>query len=304
LAALLLGRLGRASRAWLLAAFGLVRRALPLHMAAQLLLLTGALLLVLAYEIGGLWQAEQIGRGEVWLAVMAGMLGIGALVALARSLRQLRTALGLFEPEPLPLIGRCVDAAAAPGLWRELHRLSDRAGAAPPDQLVLGLTDGFFVTSGEILLQPEQRRLRGRTLHVPLPLLAALDREEALSIIGHELGHFSGADTEYSRRFAPIYAGVARSLEAVAQAQAGHPSLLTRPALMLGEFVMRQFDHAVHHWSRQREFAADGVGAWLTSPQAAASALLRSTALGQPLQEALVQAVQAGAAAEPDLLAA
>ncbi|WBV44890.1 M48 family metallopeptidase [Pseudoroseomonas cervicalis] len=304
LAALLLGRLGRASRAWLLTAFGLVRRALPLHMGAQLLLLTGALLLLLGYEIAGLWGEGQVGRGEIWLAIMAGMLGLGALTMLGRALRQLRTALALFEPEPLPLIGRCLDETAAPGLWRELRGLATRSGAALPDQLVLGLTDGFFVTSGEILLQPEQRRLRGRTLHVPLPLLAALDRAEALSIIGHELGHFSGADTEYSRRFAPIYAGVARSLDAVAQHQADNLSLLTRPALMLGEFVMRQFDHAVHHWSRQREFAADGVGAWLTSPQAAASALLRSAALAQPLHDALVQAVQAGPEAAPDLLAA
>ncbi|MDQ1077877.1 M48 family metallopeptidase [Pseudoroseomonas cervicalis] len=304
LAALLLGRLGRASRAWLLTAFGIVRRALPFHMALQLLLLTGAVLAAMGFEVAGIWHQGRLGQGEVKLAVWAGLLGLGALVMLVQALRQLRTALTLFTPEPLPLLGRCVDEGAAPGLWRDLRGLAGRAGAAVPDQLVLGLTDGFFVTSGEILLLPEQRRLRGRTLHVPLPLLASLDREEALAIIGHELGHFCGEDTEYSRRFVPIYAGVARSLEAVAQHQSGSFGLLTRPALMLGEFVMRQFDHAVHHWSRQREFAADGVGAWLSTPQAAASALLRSGALAAPLNQGLARAVEAGPAAAPDLLAA
>ncbi|WP_309228771.1 M48 family metalloprotease, partial [Roseomonas sp. KE2513] len=127
------------------------------------------------------------------------------------------------------------------------------------------------------------------------------------AIIGHELAHFSGGDTEYSLRFLPIYAGVGRSLDAVALAGMGADgshSLLTRPALQLGVFVMDQFHHAVRHWSRLREFAADAAGAKATSADAAARALLRTAAAYPRIDETLGSSFRAPDAAPPDLVAA
>jgi Zn-dependent protease with chaperone function len=307
LAAVLIGRAGRASRARLLASFNLLRRALPFHMALQILLIAAASLSVLGFEGAALWHSGRLSSGDVKLMAVAGMFGVFAIILVVGALSQLRKALRLFTPEPLPLLGREVGRDEAAGLWRTVLDLSARCDAQPPEHIVVGLTDGYFVTSSDIVLRPEERRISGRTLHVPLPHLALTDREEAAAIIGHELGHFSGEDTEYSRRFVPIYAGVSRSLEAVAESEANGNALslvLTRPALMLGLFVMEQFDHAVHHWSRQREFAADAVGARLTSNKAAASALLRSSAIHPRIQDVLGEVAEKPANRPADLLPA
>jgi Zn-dependent protease with chaperone function len=305
LAAMLMGRMGRASRARLLSNFNLVRRALPFFMAAQIVLIATTSLAVLGFEGAALWHSGRISSGDVKLMVVAGMLGVVAIMLVVATLGQLGKALRVFAPEPLPVLGREVDRTEAAGLWRAVLDLAARCKAQPPEHIVVGLTDGFFVTSSDIVLRPEDRRISGRTLHVPLPHLALIDHEEAAAIIGHELGHFSGEDTEYSRRFVPIYAGVSRSLEAVAETDAGGHAFslfLTRPAMMLGLFVMEQFDHAVHHWSRQREFAADAVGARLTSDKAAASALLRSSAIFSRIHEVLGEAVKNPATRPLDLL--
>ncbi|EHM02346.1 peptidase, M48 family [Acetobacteraceae bacterium AT-5844] len=305
--AVLLGRAGRASRARLLAGFNLVRRGMPFFMAAQIGLTGLAVLTILAFEASALWQSGRVSDGDAKLMTFAAVLGFFALALVVSALWQLRRALRIFEPEPIPLLGREVGREDAAGLWRTVLDLAARAGAEPPQHLVVGLADGFFATSGDIMLRPEERLITGRTLHVPLPHLALIDTEEAAAIIGHELGHFSGADTEYSRRFVPIYAGVSRSLEAVAESEGqgnAFSLLLTRPALMLGLFVMEQFDHAVHHWSRQREFAADAVGARLTSNRAAASALLRSSAILPRIHEVLTDAVQHPASCPQNLLPA
>jgi hypothetical protein len=99
--------------------------------------------------------------------------------------------------------------------------------------VVIGLRGGFFVSSGAKLLRPGETRLEGRTLYLPLPYLPLLPSDELAAIIGHDLAHFAGADTGYSLRFLPIYAGVQRSLNAVLTAGTTNTwslSLLTRPA--------------------------------------------------------------------------
>ena len=184
--------------------------------------------------------------------------------------------------------------------------MSESLGALRPDHVVVGLTDGFHVTSGDKVLEPGGQQLTGRTLYLPLPYLPFLRPDEFVAVIGHELAHFSGDDTAYSLRFLPIYAGVGRSLEAIAQGGVdgrGAGSPLLGPALRLGLFVMDQFHHAVRHWSRQREFAADATGAGLSSPEAAARALLRVSALHGPIDEALAAATENPEATSNDLVA-
>jgi Zn-dependent protease with chaperone function len=109
--------------------------------------------------------------------------------------------------------------------------------------VVVGLVDGFFVTSSDVDVQPRQERLRGRTLHLPLPALAMLDADETKAVITHELAHFAGEDTAYSTRFLPIYAGIERNLTALT---AIGRALMARweqaPAVILGTHVMTVFD--------------------------------------------------------------
>jgi hypothetical protein len=126
---------------------------------------------------------------------------------------------------------------------------------------------------------------------------------ETAAIIGHELAHYAGGDTAYSQRFLPIYAGVGRSLDAVAERHRNSLGLLG-PSVRLGLFVMDRFHLAVRHWSRVREFAADAAGAAVTSPAASARALLRYGAVGPRIAETLDAAAGAPEAAPSDLVAA
>lgn len=55
--------------------------------------------------------------------------------------------------------------------------------------------------------------------------MALLDDAEAAAVIGHELGHFTGEDTQYSLRFVPLYAGMQNSLEQMANSSQGFSGL-------------------------------------------------------------------------------
>ncbi|ATY30763.1 peptidase M48 [Sphingomonas psychrotolerans] len=301
-----LGWAGRQSRDALERGFSFVRRALPPLLGVQVVATALGVVAAVAFEAAPLAELENPGTRDMKLMLIAVVVMGFSLWTAGKAVFNLRHTLALFEPDPLEIDGRNVSRADAPGLWQWVDGLAQRLGALRPDQIVVGLTGGFFVTSGPKLL-PDGQRFEGRTLYLPLPYLPLLRQDETEAIIGHELGHFTGGDTEYSLRFLPIYAGVNRSLAAMVLAGRGadgSDGLITRPAVELGVFVMERFDRAVMHWSRVREFAADEAGARITSPEAQARALLRTDAVERCIAETLGAAFQKPETAPPDLIAA
>ena len=296
----LAGLWARRSRDSLLASFNLVRRVLPVALGLQVVGLSLAVLSAALFETGGLWFTERFSTGEAKLLLgallIAGMAVWGAVAAV----RGLHGVFALFTPEPLDVSGRTLDEAEAPGLWRFVRELARRQEALEPDAIVLGLTGGFFVTEGAVRLDPEGITLKGRTLYLPAAYLAILNGRELAAVIGHELAHFSGADTAYSRRFAPIYASLHRSL--VVLGDAGVGGVLTRPAVHLGFRSWTTFDAAVARWSRAREFEADRRGAVIAGREAAASALLRVGPTGPIIAGTLGNAFMEPDAAGEDLV--
>ncbi|MCJ2084998.1 M48 family metalloprotease [Methylobacterium sp. E-005] len=295
------GLWARRSRDALLASFGLVRRVLPALLGLQIVGLSLAVLAAALFEATGLWFTQRFSAGEAKL--LLGALVIAALAAWAAvaAVRGLRGVFALFTPEPIDVRGRALDEAEAPGLWRFVRELAGRGDALAPDAVVVGLTGGFFVTEGAVRLNPDGRTLTGRTLYLPAPYLGVLDRRELSAVIGHELAHFAGEDTAYSRRFTPIYAGLHRALAALGNAGPG--DLLTRPAAYVGHRSLGTFDAAVARWSRAREFEADRRGALVSGAPPAASALLRVGVLGQVVSETLGSAFDAPDVAPDDLVA-
>ena len=304
LAGALLGHWGRTSREVLVRGFAIVRRVLPAVLAIQIVSGVSAFVAALVFEAAALVQSG-LGAAELKMLGIAGVAILASLYVAGCALAGLRHALAAFEPDPLRVIGRRVSPEQAPGLWRLVEWIAVELGALKPDAIVVGLTEGFFVTADAKILQPGGETLSGRTLYVPLPYLPLLRLDELTAILGHELAHFAGGDTAYSLRFLPIYAGVGRSLNAVAAA--GERNLafgLLSPTIRLGVFVMDQFHHAVRQWSRTREFAADVAGAAPTSPEAAARALLRTGAIHPRIAETLSEAAENPDAASIDLVAA
>lgn len=297
-----LGWVGRGSRDALVRGFSLMRRVLPAVLALQILAATAGFVAVVIFEAGMLVQGGFTGDGMKLMAIAAVAVG-GTILAAGGALLGLRRALDAFEPDPLPILGRQITPDEAPGLWRLVEGLAERMGALKPEAMVVGLTEGFYVTAGPAVLEPGGARLTGRILYAPLPYLALMRGDETAAIIGHELAHYAGGDTAYSQRFLPIYAGVGRSLEAMAGRERGALGLLG-PSVRLGLFVMERFHLAVRHWSRVREFAADAAGAAVTSSAASARALLRYGAVAPRIGETLEAAAGAPETAPPDLVAA
>ncbi len=295
------GLWARRSRDALLTSFGLVRRVLPVLLGLQIVGLSLAVLAAALFEATGLWFTRRFSAGEVKL--LLGALVIAALAAWAAvaAVRGLRGVCALFTPEPIDVRGRVLDEADAPGLWRFVRELAGRGDALVPDAVVVGLTGGFFVTESAVRLSPDARTLTGRTLYLPAPYLGVLDGRELSAVIGHELAHFAGEDTAYSRRFTPIYAGLHRALTALGNVGPG--GLLTRPAAYVGHRSFGIFDAAVARWSRAREFEADRRGARVSGAPPAASALLRVGVLGPVVGETLASAYGEPDAAPDDLVA-
>lgn len=285
------GLRARQSRERLLHAFALGSRLLPYVLVGHGVAMAAAVALMLSYEGLAMWHIGRLGSGEIKLMAVLGVIAAFCVYSIWLLLKQLRRMLTMFKPEPVEMFGLVVTPEQAPVLWSRVTELAGNLGALPPDHIVVSLAEGFYVTSSKALVLPAQIPLRGRTLHLPLLHLGLLSRDEVGAVIGHELAHFAGQDTDYSLRFLPIYDGVNRSLEALLETMAASDFIqgrLMRPSFMFGVFFMQRFDLAVNRWSRERELLADAAGARLAGNAAAASALLRVSVLQPHVEEALI----------------
>ena len=95
---------------------------------------------------------------------------------------------------------------------------------------------------------------------------------EADGVLAHELAHFSGADTFYSKKTAPLLAGYQRYLEALYRGGIG------RVVFYFMNCFRSLFELSLGKRRREREFRADRIAAEITSPRDVAGALLRITA--------------------------
>lgn len=281
------GRTARRSRDALLKVFARCRKLLPFILTGQMTLVGLSIICVMAYE--AMWFAGNFvlrgGGAKIMLLILIGILLI--IWYIIKGLFKLRKSFAMFRSEPSDVTGHAVSREEAPGLWQWVDEIAAKVGTTPPDHIIAGMTECFYVTSHNINLNGNQL-IEGKTLYFPLLYSALLNREEASAVIGHELGHFTGEDTTYSLHFAPIYAGMSHSISLVANEMQGYYSkVIMSPSVYLGLFFLEQFDFAVSHWSRIRELEADKAGASVSSPEAVASSLLRISAVSDVISETL-----------------
>jgi Zn-dependent protease with chaperone function len=201
-----------------------------------------------------------------------------ALAGLVAGLLVLRQSFAFFRAEPVATIGRLANLADYPTLQGRLKHISARLDAEVPQNIILGLQPNFYVTAYPIRLIPSGEILHGNTLYLSLALCRTFTSAEFEAVVGHEVGHFIGEDATYSRRFAPAYATLGRAIgvmEARVAPEASSANIFALPALLMLRLCMLQFAQAERSIGRQREFAADEVGARVAGPKALASALLK-----------------------------
>lgn len=175
--------------------------------------------------------------------------------------------------------GEEITREMAPALWHDLERLSDSMETAPPDHVIAGIDDNFFVTQTPVQVagheDQEPRTIKGRTLFVSLSLLKKLPHQEADAVLLHELAHFSGNDTTYTQKIAPLLARYGHYLQGL------YDGGISRPVFYFAVMFRALYELSLGKLSRQREFRADRLASEKTSPASMAHALLRITAYSQ-----------------------
>ncbi|MFC5823749.1 M48 family metallopeptidase [Nonomuraea insulae] len=160
-----------------------------------------------------------------------------------------------------------------PVLWQTVEDLAQRVRTAPPDEIRLVAEVNAAVSEDTRLLGLRATR---RRMFIGLPLLQTLTVDEMRSVLGHELGHYSGAHT---RLGAPVYRGRV-SLIATVQGLRNHP-FIQRLFTWYAKLYLR-VSQAV---SRKQELEADRFAVAIGGRQAMAGALrkIHTTATGWDL---------------------
>jgi len=260
------------------------------------LMLIGLTLVNAAIAMGAIYYGESALIGRIHVGIIAA-IGLGALCGI---LFMARNLFSLIKKAQAVVVGNSLSRNEAPELWNRVEQIAERIGTLRPQHIVVGLDPNFFMTEADVMCL--NGNLSGRTLYCSLPLSRILTTSEFLSIIGHELGHFKGLDTKFSERFYPIYRGTASSIAGLLQATGGDRSaaiIAILPAIAILSYFLECFSVAESRISRDRELAADKVGASVTDVATIATALVKVHAfsgLWDRLQHAAAEALQEGKA--------
>jgi Zn-dependent protease with chaperone function len=246
-----------------------------------------AALLMAAIYFG---ESALINRVHVGIVLAVGVGAVGGVVAVARS------AFSVVKRAETLAIGKTISREVAPQLWGVIEASAKRLGALLPEKVVIGVDPTFFVTEADVITQ--SGRLSGRTLYCSMPLARILTVDEFTAIIGHELGHFRGADTKFSERFYPIYRGAGDALGGLQAAGGeGWGVVALLPAMAVFGYFLEAFAVAESRLSRERELVADQAGASVSSETVMAAALVKVHAYAgvwNDVQQAAAEALGKG----------
>jgi len=218
--------------------------------------------------IGALWELMLV-IGRVYPFVILAV-GIGVLAGVAGVLRALWA---MLRPSTLDAQGVELARDRYPELFAEVDDVAAKLGAEPPTTILAGLEPNFYVVETDV--QALRGRFGGKVMYLSVLVSRVLSRAELRAIIGHELGHFRGLDTAYSKAFAPVYAGGVTSLQALSQAMSGWRGIAMLPAFKMLEAFFVSFAESESTIGRTRELEADTAGVEASSATALGSSLLK-----------------------------
>jgi Zn-dependent protease with chaperone function len=257
-------------------------------------LLIGLVAVHAALAIAAIYYGEAALLGRIHGGVIVA-IGLGALLGVAALIPNVFSLISKAETF---VLGTEITRKQAPELWQRVEEIANQLGALHPQHVVVGLDLNFFVTEADVVCQ--SGKLSGRTLYCSLPFCRILNKEEFSAVIGHELGHYKGLDTQFSQKFFPIYRGTTSAIASL-QETGGEDSKIIPllPAIAVLSYFLECFSVAESRISRVRELAADQEGATITHPASLASALVKLHAFAgtwEQVRQAAVSAIHDGKA--------
>jgi Zn-dependent protease with chaperone function len=283
------GKISKGSRTLLVLFF-----APGLHLT--MLVLSVLMVLHAALGMAAIYYGESALIGRVHYGIMLA-LGIGALWGV---FAVLRAQFSTVRKATTVVLGKKLLPEKHPKLWHFVDELAQKMGAQRPEAIVAGLEPNFYVTEANVVCL--DGKLKGRTMFVSLPLCRILSLSEMKAVLGHELAHYKGLDTRFSRRFYPIYRGATQGLANIASGfseKGGAGQLVLLPAFATLAYFLDSFSESEKAISRERELAADKEAASIDGPRNLATALVKLHALSdvwpsirQEMQRALADGKQ------------
>ncbi len=243
----------------------------------------------------GIFGAASYLTLQYWFAIESDLLLVAIGAVLLGAAYAILRGLAVFFTRPKTYIAaRPVTFYEYPRLGLVVRDIAKKLSAKMPDNVVIGLQPTFFATTAPVFTPYGKAPLKGQTLYLSLPLMSHFTEGELKAVIGHELGHFSGGDTNYSMRFAPVYMGLSKASDVFAAKDRPVTRFLSMPAKLLIDDLIYAFSIVERRIGRAREHRADQHGAKVSSPEDIAYSLLKSSLLGSIWNEQMQTLVERG----------
>jgi Zn-dependent protease with chaperone function len=212
---------------------------------------------------------EPLERVSGSLLLAAGAAGLGWALAMAT------VAFRLVRRPTVSLVGQVLDLSEQERLAELIRTVSATVGAEPPDNVVACLVPWLFVTGMNVTCL--DRRVRGRTLCLSLPLARILSVDEFRGQLAHDLAHYSREQVAFTTRVASPLLGVTRAMHAAVRSSRGIRALVWEaPLALLSVFVGEA--GAGNAVDADRERVADAAAAAVVGREAFASGLVKLAA--------------------------
>lgn len=291
------------SRQALYRCFRMGSRLLPLLALGVSLPLIASALVMCAYEFMLVMNVPGENNGrlvQLLVLVALGLLLCGGVLIF----RMTKALFGIFSARQPAIDGLPVERGDAPRIWELVEGVAAECALPMPEIILLGFREGFCVTKGArsqlAAFAGEggqaQAEKQAVIIHLDVPAMLVLEKDELRAVVGHELGHVQGEDLEYREKFSACYHSAINAMQTLQEniSEFFIDRIAFLPAGKLCEFFLEAFQQADMHWSRIREFAADDRGAQVSGNRFLALALARLYLYCDHLREVVERHFQAG----------